>query len=478
MPYDLANGLLPFPLNNLASDGGVVALPFVVGDESQANDGENFYVLCMDADDFTDLLSVVAVGAPIALPDGYNKIIQQINQLRQFPNQIPEGSCMDLCQLILDCINDTPALQQAIAQYSIASSIASDAPEVQENLDIQLVDDPFECDDDIIFGMTTGLTDLLNTVAEDVIQIFSNASGISGRIGDMIEAIPGIGVLPVDDIFQFVESFMTDMDDAYLGAYTSQIRDDIRCDLFCLAQANGCVLTLEIARDYFAGKLGESITFDFWDGFIDDLISNFYSGEPAVWAMHLMIVETIIFGGELVGFDVNRLATTIQALHNDPDSDWSIVCSDCVWESFLDFTVIDPMTLICGAWVDGVGYIAADCASDRKVNANLSFDSSTVTSIEWDADVDIDDAFSPTSRLAAKITYKNVGSTVVATETQWLYSDILLDPFNLDNLKDGFIETANELELFVRCGNTTHTGSGTIRSVTLKGTGIKPSQLP
>lgn len=187
---------------------------------------------------------------------------------------------------------------------------------------------------------------------------------------------------------------------------------------------------------------------------------------------------------DIISSDMGLFDNWLSFLNNLGDSYVlaQVGVSDCPcfeeWTSFLDFTVIDPMTLICGTWVDGTGYICADCASDKKINANLDFDTSTVTSIEWDADIDIDDAFSPTSRLAAKITYKNVGSTVVATETQWLYSDILLDPFNLDNTLDGFVETADELELFIRCGNGTHTGSGTIRSVTIKGIGFKPPQLP
>lgn len=291
---------------------------------------ENYLLLTVTEQQYSRMLSALFNGAFTTYPLDFISVIYPL---------IKAGK-MSLCDAILDCIETTPELQQVIAQYSIFSSIAQDATQVQANLDVELVNDPVGCDDDIIFGMTTGLTDLLNTVSEDILEVFIAFSSPSGRIGDMIEAIPVIGEAPIDDLFQFVESFINDLNDSYEGAYTSQIRDDIRCDLFCLASNNDCVLTLEMVRDYFYAKLGGAISISLWNGFMDDIISIAYSGEPAIWAMHLLIIQTIIFGGELVGFDVNRLVRTIQSLYNDPDSDWTGVCDSCNdWEKSWDFTI-------------------------------------------------------------------------------------------------------------------------------------------
>ncbi len=489
MPYDLKNGLLPFPLNFLASEGGIDTTPFVEGDKSLITSGVNWYVLCLDPDDFTDLLSVVGVGAPIALPDTYGKLIQQINQLAQYPNQIPESSCMDLCQLIFDCIDDTPALQQVIAQFSLASPISQTAPEVQANLDIELVNDPVSCDLDIIFGMTTGYTDLMNTISEDILQIFANATSPAGRIGDIIEAIPVIGEAPLDDIFQFVESFMTDLNDAYDAAYTSQIRDDIRCDLFCLAKNNSCVLTLEMARDYFYDKLAESITLTVWDGFLDDIIGIAYSGENSIWALHLLITQTIIFGGELIGFDVNRLLATIQSLYNDPDSDHSTVCDACDWTSTLDLTISDYGFVFeeddfedpTGEWEDGVGLkgtcIDVSGAIQILLQGHWDFDLSDVKS--WET-------FGTYTR-GSFTSGSHTALAFVMQEADVSYSpSLLLKTFTqmgsgtspLDFTDNFTADPIDEFSIYCRSSRATCDGVVTLTKVIITGEGIKPSQLP
>jgi hypothetical protein len=382
MGYDLHNQQYPFPLNYLESAGGAADDAFVEGNLGNTLVGDNWYVLCLTGQQMIDLQSIIAIGAPIIFPDTYMDTVQRYAQLAEFPNEIPEANCMDLCQLILDCINDTPALQQAIAQYSLVSPIPQTAPEVQANLDAELVNDPVGCDNDIIFGMTTGYTDLMNTISEDILAMFVAGTSPAGRIGDIIEAVPVIGEAPIDDLYQFVESFINDLADAYDGAYTSQVRDDIRCDLYCLAVPQ-CSLTMEMARDYFYDKLGESISIDAWDGFLDDIIAISYSGEPAIWALHLLITQTMIFGGDLIGFDTSRLIATVQSLFNDPDSDWDTVCTDCPFNTYAwDFTVHSgSFTAFAGRanWVDGSGY-EADGVNYLIQLDTVAFD---LTGIKW-----------------------------------------------------------------------------------------------
>ncbi len=491
MPYDLPNGQLPFPLSFLASEGGVVATPFVIGDKSLITSGENWYVLCMTPDDFTDLVSVVAVGAPIALPDTYNKIWQQINQLAQFPNQIPEDSCMDLCQLILDCLDDTPALQQAIASYSLVSPIAQTAPEIQANLDAELVNEPVGCDQDIMFGMVTGYTDLMNTISEDILEIFAAASSPAGRIGDIIEAIPVIGEAPLDDLFQFVESFITDLNDAYAGAYTSQVRDDIRCDLFCLT-VDTCNLTLEQARDYFYDELGQVISLTTWDGFLDDIIALSYSGLPAVWALHLLITQTIIFGGELVGFDTSRLLATIQSLYNDPDSDWTTVCTVCLWACILDFEVKEhgftPFVGYLGAnysvWVTTEGFNSVDVQSDathyrRTSTIDITLaDAVHVDDIEMLYDY-VKGSFTSGSLTAIALTTKIGGSGGTPVSSKTITADASSDGDN-QTITDTVNGTIDYIQLFLRASfqtSASYSGTAQIKKLTIDGTGIKPPEF-
>lgn len=491
MTYDLYNRQYPFPLNYLASDGGTVDDTFVDGNPDNTIVGNNWYVLCLTGQEMIDLQSVINIGAPIMLPDTYMDIVQKYTQLAQFPNEIPEDTCMDLCQLILDCIEQEASLQQAIATYSLASPIPQNQPEQQTGLDAELINNPPACDEDIVFGMTTGYTDLMNIISEDILEIAVAATSPAGRIGDIIEAIPVIGEAPLDDIFQFVESFMVDMNDAYAAAYTSQIRDDIRCDLFCLA-IDDCNLTLEQARDYFFDKLAETISLNVWNGFLDDLIGISYSGISTVWAMHLLITQTIIFGGELIGYDTSRLIATIQSLFNDPDSDWVGLCDDCTWDCVTDFADVDgnftlPIVfegVSAGVWVTTVGWDSTDLkrsstAWARMLQIELAFaDPVFVEDITLNYDY-TKGTFEGADVNALQILSK-LGGLGGSTVDNTVILRSAVSNGSGQNLVASVDGTIDYIRLFIRCSqrtSATYNGSLLANTFTINGTGTKPPEL-
>lgn len=384
MPYKLPNGQYPYPLNFLASDGGNVSEPFTANDPYVADGSNNWYVLCLTPDELKDLISVIEVGAPIAFPDTYNTITQKYMQMREFPNEIPEGSCMDLCQLILNCINDTPALQQVIGQYSTFSAIEDNTVFSSEAQNTELVDNPVGCDNDIIFGMTTGIVELLNSISTDMFEIIAQNSSVSGRIGDIIEAIPGVGVLPVDDVFQFVESFLEDLAGLYASKYTVQLANELRCELFCVALPT-CTLTLEQARIYYHGKLSISLDTTDWLSTVTGFLDNVWTGDDIVFITHYLILDAITRAGSILGFNINNIAPIIQSMFNDPDGDWATLCESCSeWEYTFDFLtsshVSDGFSQVSwgDGWVSGKGWESEDFVGLSEINylyLNLPVDS-------------------------------------------------------------------------------------------------------
>jgi len=351
MAYDLKNGQFPYPLSYLPSDGGVVPETFVIGDDTLAIDGENWYVICLTPEQMIELQSIVAIGAPLVSEANYNTAIQKYAQLMQFPNQIPEDSCMDLCQLIIDCINDTPELQQLISQLSNKSGIDPETTEQSDILDRDFFAGNTGCDNDNIFGMTLQLADFFNQVAEDILEIFVTAFANAARLGDAIEAIPVVGSLPFDDILQFTEKMAEQINDGYQAAYDTQIREDIACELFCLAQEN-CELTMEQTRDYFQAKMTTAVTNSDFLTIANDIIANNWIGEQAIWVTHWLIADTIIFGGEILGIDIDRVMTTISTYFNDPNSDWSILCA-CAEDEFEEEILFYPTLDACINLLDG-----------------------------------------------------------------------------------------------------------------------------
>lgn len=328
--YELNRGLYPYPLSYLQSDGGTVPEAFVSGDPTVAPDSNNWYVLCLTPDELLRLSSIIAAGAPIVYPDTYNQDWQKWAQMREFPNEIPENSCMDICQLVLDCIESNVDIQQAIGRYALTSGIGTDTSENETILDTNLSGNIVSCNKDNYFGMCRQLADWLNAVSEDILELFVTAFAAPARLGDLIEAIPVVGELPADDILQSLEKFAEQINDAYQAAYDTQLNEDIACLFFCLGQ-DDCILTFEMARDAVQSMLTETVSNTDFVTIINDIIANNWLGEQGVWIMHWFILDTIIFGGEILGIDHNRVLQTISTFYNDPDSDWSTLCTDCAW---------------------------------------------------------------------------------------------------------------------------------------------------
>jgi len=394
MPYKLPNRQYPYPLTYLASDGGTVDKAFVANDPTVTGTEPNWFVWCLTPQEMVDVLSIFAVGAPIAFPDTYNTYNQMIMQLREFPNEIPEDTCMDLCQLIIDCIESTPALQQAIATYGNSSPVATDTTESQAGLDVDIIESQVGCDNDNIFGMTTGFTDLWNDLSVDLIQIALDATSLAGRLGDIIEAIPGIGVLPFDDIAQFGEAWLDDIVTAYDAAYTVALRNQIRCDLFCIATET-CELTMEQIRDYFYDELNETVSFTDFGTFVSELVTLNLVGQATVWGIHLFLAQMMIYGESVFGLDFTKIYQVINSLFNDDDPDWATLCTNCVWQEnwlntygtpTVDGWVIDTGTYQAGAdeITEGVlsgssngvrvEYTFAMGDNDRLVQIELGYD--------------------------------------------------------------------------------------------------------
>lgn len=333
----------------------------------------NWFVVTLDDAEKLKFTSALLAGLDLLYPDEFVYLFQLWLQPTEFPNTFPEntiGACepVDLCQLILQCIESTPELQQAIGKYSLTSGATGTTPQQDSILDIDFVNGQIDCDNDKLYGMCLQLTDFLNTVSEDILEQFVTAFAVPSRLGDAIEAIPLIGELPLDDILQALEKLAEQINDAYQAGYDTQIREDISCALFCLAKDN-CQLSFRDARDYFGGKLIVPINDTDFNTMIEDIVANNWLGEQSIYVMHWLILNVFIFGGEITGIDADRALVTVSTFFNDPNPDWSILCTDCGWlytnnwvssEDGWIFPDNGGFDAPVGNWVNGLGFTSDD----------------------------------------------------------------------------------------------------------------------
>lgn len=385
--------------------------------------------------------------------------------------------CMTLdCNDVLECILQTPEIQQAIAQFAIGSSITATDTENDSILNSNTFPVLGSCTNAQVFGMTTQLVDLIDTISLTILDRFVASLNSAGNLGYLIEGIPVIGELPIDDILTFVQTVAVQINTEYQASADVQLLEDIACDLMCIGMED-CDLTFQEIRDYYQDKIVLPIQYDTMEELVLNIVANGWFGDQAVYIIHFFIVQLVVIGGEITGIDANRIIKTVSSYYNDPNPDWSTICDDCPeqWTSTLDLTSSDyGFTFIDGEWIDTVGFVpTANTGNDNRLYATLAFDEVNITFVSWQASITI-----PSNPQGDSVAGLSIKDNSVNTFAQpYTYPQLGNGTSNLDfnatiNIQGDFID------LFLRPDNNGSSGSGVVSEVVLSGTGTKPSQLP
>jgi len=488
--YRFYDSQFPNPLKNVISDGGGNTEPFYEGTPQDVPEtGKSWYVFCATPEEILEIRSSLEVGAPIAYPDTYSPIIEIIEQSFQFPNAIADGSCMDICELMIDCINNDSDVREALFNALQFGVPASSGDGVNDTIADGNVLAGVTCDNDQLFGAVTGLVDLLNSIATDILLKLSAESNKIGQIGDLIEAIPGINNLPADDVLQMIESFFDHLTEDYDAYYDTALRDTYRCDLFCIAK-DTCTITPRDFFEYFVGELGDSITTLTILDFLEAILLADYSGVQIVHAMNVLVTGLWMFGASITNISADTMTRMVNALFNDPDSDWSTVCDECPtnWgftSDFHDDENIWNVTQLFGndmaQWVDTEGYLSVDAENASGVYSRIIrietdvFTPTTIDDISFNFNMTKGISISTATCLAIVAT-KNDDTTVSTTQSFTGTSNGDNQTYNLDvNETD-----IKKLLVFLRCWtgeDTSYAGSVELNSVTVHGQDTNPFEV-
>lgn len=418
---------LPFPFSYRTELTQDSPDEFISG-EPQSDTSCNWFVITLDDSEKRKFTSALLAGFDLLYPDEFVYLFQLWLQPTEFPNTFPDnaiGACnpVDLCQLILQCIQDTPELQSEIARLSLGSGVNPDGIAIEEILDSNILVDNTGCDNDQLFGAVTGMVDLLNSIAEDTIDIWNNNVNAVARVGDLIESIPIVGEAPLDDALQFAETILQDLADAYDSAWTVALRDEIRCELFCLFQLNDCNFSVRDAFNFFNSKLTTQLTLTDVNSFVSLMLTQSATGEALVYAYFSFVLGTLAYGSEVIGFDIDKFSKSLSAMFNDPDSDWSILCDSCGWQQTFIFEDSDEGWTITKGVVDDE-YIDSELTvfpgdDEQDIDITISFTSTTITYVSIET---YRSALRPVPSTNNLILFDNAGSL-----EQWLIENTTTD---------------------------------------------------
>ena len=449
---------------------------------------DNHLLLTVTSYEYMRMLSALLNGAYTTYPNDYLNVIYPL---------IKAGK-VEFCEAVISCIESDSDVQTAINNAVKYEYYDINQPERISILESDLLSGQGQvsCDLDNLFGASTQLVDLLNTISSDVLELFETAFATPSRIGDVIEAIPVIGELPFDDALQLLEKLSQQVKSAYDAAYDSQLRDDFRCDIFCIAQGNSCQMTIEDVRNYFKDQISVDVSdVVSFATLINDIIANNWVGLQSVYMMHWFILDAVVFGTEVLGIDVNRIIDQISIFYNDPDSDHTILCDPCsnTWESTFDFVADEQGWVLAdsgsgwspqtrgvwssGQWDDGDACSSSQCIRGVHIEFD-NFDPSQIDEIEilYTMTRGFFSSGKPDASFAD--CYQSDGDPV---ERQ----NIIASAQNVVNHTDTAQFTQSDstdriiLNLICsRTGGAQVTGNLVLFQVIIRGTGTKPAQFP
>lgn len=288
------------------------------------------------------------------------------------------SSMVSLCEEIAACIEETEAVRNALAQWFSdavdtdtivqqalerafdASKPGSEVPEsyaAQNQYGAAL-----GCDNDDGWGhIRNGLVD---RSFDRVLQVLEEIEAVTNNqemLAQFLNAIPAVGaffdVIPVTDWVLWFDNVRAWMKEQFEAGDSTELRDAIACDLFCIWQVD-CTLSFDQIRQYYWEKTVELVPL--WSGAFDSMsalatalgvLSSTSFGSPIVYALVGSQYGFMTFVNSWFGVHVNVIGNDLAL--GEPSDDWTVLCDDCPDPCIEPiFTVINPGGTVPGGTVD------------------------------------------------------------------------------------------------------------------------------
>lgn len=272
--------------------------------------------------------------------------------------------CMDICLQIAECIADNPATQSALQDWLDNVAILPNQNPLDTpftTINEQIPPDEWEkniapdvCTHDILFGEIRNAVQQMHRANIDALEIFVAESNLRKHVGNLIEAVPLLGELPIDDIIEYTALIVDFLKSNYESAYTGTLEDSIVCDLYCIADPT-CDFSIDTAYEYFklkvvpvAPDVQQVVSLLTLIVALSSLTASAYPppGRIVVDLMMFAQLGLIRYANQAIGgMTFKRLNNLFAYGAGFPDDDWRIICDQCnnaelndMWRfNFLEF---------------------------------------------------------------------------------------------------------------------------------------------
>lgn len=276
---------------------------------------------------------------------------------------------------ITNIVNNSETFQTIIQQI-IGGASGPNAPVDQWTPGSgAIISPPSGCDPNILWGRIGKLVDFMHQKNVDFFEELALYSQLSDKLETVIDILPIIG-----DAIEAAVNFVTETGDSllasYQGSYDDTLRDQIVCDLFCIALDKGdCSISLLDVQTYILDRYNANVA----PGDVIELLSLVaalgslatsvaqggglvYFGDEVVYAAFLLQVVSVITQDEFFGVE-KQADYYIEMMDSVPSGGWELECDECVpiippcWD--YKVTQYDSRHQADGAlaeWVKGKGW--------------------------------------------------------------------------------------------------------------------------
>lgn len=342
-------------------------------------------VLNLSLNEYVALATCVDVGRDIAYGD---------NSLYLWWVWTRSLFSMSICDSIIACINDPESgVSDAIYDLLGGGSYqpSRDYGQSQNDLDLSSSLNP-TCDKDILFGQVVQLVDYLDQLNTDFFEILEVASNTTEFLAEVVGDITFIDESSLDAAISWIAFIQDSIAENYAAQVTQSYKDDLACEIFCLAQT-ACEVTPRLLYDLFKDRLSSSISLEgvIWDT-LDFLAGGSWSGSQiADFMFYGQLALRSQLGKYFEKFAYQDIETRLSIYSNDPNPDWELLCDTCCEDSEdFDFltdayeTVWFPRNTIANViWVNGVGWTGENPGGTQIASASWA----TITNVTATYDV-------------------------------------------------------------------------------------------
>lgn len=459
--------------------------------------------------EFTKLLSATTVGAVYKYPDEWIDLTSILLEGLHC-NMAAKKSCCIVPQSVTQAlinnnlgigVEDVDDGQSGTVEINFNFPVATVLPDaVTDEILVDADPQGTGCDLDTLWASVDAFVEFVNQAIIDTLQqleVFSNKIEIAGAI---LEAIPGIGSLPADDVAQIVNIWQEALLENYEAQITSGLLNELKCDLFAAVQPN-CTVNVEDYVALLADKIGEQTFLSQLDAVFNFIAGGNFTSDTLVFATQWAWLQVARLRNILgIVATMRDLTNAIKVGALAPSKAHEILCDGSAWCHTWNFQVGLQQWLIDDDSVtvlDGVGLSGNTVEVERLcgVNPNEQFtgvsiripcaDTATIVTAQINVDFQKGNHTVPANSGINYLTSRVAGATPA---NGCLTDDTLPNAEqSFGSMSDGngqtFTHTLNAnvdagtsfyLQIRSSNNNTPPNGSVLLRSITLSGTGSDP----